>query len=296
MTDPELVQALAGVPEGPRARFLDFHAQHPIRRLAVGARSLEYVSFGRGKRVLVHLPGLLSDARAAVHLASLGDEFRILSPTYLDTDDVGAQIDAIARMLEAERVDRAALVGQTLGGYVAQLFASAHPSSVSHLVLAHAGVPEPGQMPSLETTHRFVRLIPFPVAGAVLTRLLLGGVAKAGRHPDVDPGAASLILAYFRFRQSRMSRQTALARYGLSRELGRAFPRYRDGLMRWRGKALVFYGRGAWCNERHVARLRELYASVEAHRFEAGGHWNIYLQPDESARVIERFIGADASA
>src|SRR5262245_21038152 len=118
MTDA-LAHALADVPEAPRKRFLDFHNRTPIQRLAVADGSLEYVSCGSGARVLVHLPGLLSDARAAVHLAPLADRFRLLTPSYLDTTDVAKQIDAVVRMLDAERVDRAAIVGQTLGGYLA---------------------------------------------------------------------------------------------------------------------------------------------------------------------------------
>jgi aminoacrylate hydrolase len=296
MTDLALAQALAGVPEGPRTRFLEFQAQHPVRHLAVPGHSLEYVACGHGPRVLVHLPGLLSDARAAAHLASLADRFRILTPTYLDTMDVAAQIDAVVRMLDVEGVERAAVIGQTLGGYLGQVIASVHPDRISHLVLAHAGVPEPAQMPNLTAMYRVVQLLPFALTSAYITRTLLAGVAKASQHPDVDPDEASLVLAYFRFRQAHLTRTTALARYGLSRALGRTFPRYREGLHRWPGKTLVFYGRGAWCHEGHVTRLRELHAHVEAHRFEAGGHWNFYLQPEASLQLVERFVGADDRA
>jgi pimeloyl-ACP methyl ester carboxylesterase len=293
MTGLTLAQALADVPEGPRTRFLELLAQHPMRHVAVAGNTLEYVACGRGEQVLVHLPGLLSDARAAAHLAPLADRFRSLTPTYLDTQDVAAQVDAVVRMLDAERVERAAVIGQTLGGYLGQVIASAHPDRISHLVLAHAGVPEPAQMPSLTAMYRLVQLLPFALTSAYITRTLLAGVAKASRHPDVDPDEARLILAYFRFRQSQLTRTTVLARYGLARELGRAFPRYRDGLRGWPGKILVCYGRGAWCHEGHVARLRELHASVEAHQLDAGGHWNFYLQPAASLQLVERFVRAD---
>jgi pimeloyl-ACP methyl ester carboxylesterase len=289
MTD-SLAQALAGVPEAPRRRFLEFHARHPVQRLALSEGSLDYVSCGGGARVLVHLPGLLSDARAAVHVAALADRFRILTPSYLDTTDVARQVDAVVRMLDAERVDRAAIVGQTLGGYLGQMIASAHPDRVSHLVLAHAGVPDPDQMPSLAAMYRVVQLLPFSWTSAYITRTLLAGVARASRHPDIDPAEASLILAYFRFRQAHLTRATALARYGLARALGRAFPRYRDALRSWPGSVLVFHGTGAWCNAAHLARLRELYPRVEAHHVEAGGHWNLYLQPAASAGLIDSFV------
>ena len=295
MTDIALAAALAAVPEAPRNRFLSLWEQHAIRRLETPAGPLEYTACGTGARVLVHLPGLLSDAHAAVHLAPLLVRFRILTPTYLDTPDVAAQIDAVRRMLDAESAPRAAILGQTLGGYLGQMIASAHPARISHLVLAHAGLPERDQMPSLAAMYRAVQLLPFALTSAYLARIVLGGVAKAGRHPDIDPGEASLILAYFRYRQSHLTRRTALARYGLSRAIGRAFPRYRDGLRSWPGRTLVFYGRGAWCNDRHVARLREYHTHVDARRFEAGGHWNLYLQPDICARLIDAFIPTAAA-
>ncbi|QSQ26198.1 alpha/beta hydrolase [Pyxidicoccus parkwayensis] len=294
MKTEQLRHALAGVPEATRERFIAFHEQNPVRRLDVGGHTLEYIAFGRGDRVILHLPGLLSNADAAVYLVPLADRARILSVTYLPTSDTGAQLQAFLRLLDAEHVSRAAVLGQTLGGHLAQCFTGAHPDRVSELVVAHAGLPlrEEIQMRQVNLLYGLMHGVPFPLIRQVLTRPLLAGVQRAGQHPDIEPGQAALIQAYFALRQAKLDRRTTLARYGLLRDVARVFPeKYRAGLASWPGRTLVMYSRGQWCNEHHVARMRELLTGLTAHTQDAGAHWNLYLLPEASSRLVGNFLG-----
>jgi pimeloyl-ACP methyl ester carboxylesterase len=116
--------------------------------LSLGNAKMRYVSFGRGERILVLLPGL-SDGLATVEGKAL-----LLAPPYRrffknwtvymfsrrEELPEGATVQDMAedqiRALETLGIRRACVVGVSQGGMIAQAMAAAHPERVEKLVLA----------------------------------------------------------------------------------------------------------------------------------------------------------------
>ena len=114
----------------------------------IGGTQMQYVSFGRGKKTAVVLPGL-SDG-----LATVGGKALVLSVPYWkylkeytvflfsrkdEMPDGYSMEDMADDQAEAMRIlgiDSACVLGVSQGGMIAQLLAARHPEMVTKLVLA----------------------------------------------------------------------------------------------------------------------------------------------------------------
>lgn len=116
--------------------------------VAVGNTKMSYVSFGRGKRVLILLPGL-SDGLATVKGKALllAAPYRLFFERYTvymfsrrDEMPSGYSIRDMARdqaeAMKALGIGRACVMGASQGGMIAQYLAIDHPELVEKLVLA----------------------------------------------------------------------------------------------------------------------------------------------------------------
>src|SRR5690606_35657989 len=92
-----------------------------------------------GAPVLVLLPGTLGTAQIFWNqIAALGDRIRILSLTYPIVGDVAELADGLAALLDQLGVQRASLLGSSLGGFLAQTFAARHPARVEQLFIGNS--------------------------------------------------------------------------------------------------------------------------------------------------------------
>ncbi|GAA6199940.1 alpha/beta hydrolase [Aquicoccus sp. SU-CL01552] len=114
-----------------------FAAQFPERRLVLNGRTWGYVEAGQGP-ALVLIPGTLG--RGDVfwqQIAALSDRLRVVAVTYPETGGIEDWADDLAALMGHLGLQGAALLGSSLGGYLAQYFAAAHPTRVDRLFAAN---------------------------------------------------------------------------------------------------------------------------------------------------------------
>lgn len=123
-----------------------YHAKNGTVALQGGR--MDYIAFGRGARTLVMLPGLgdgLSAVRGkalpfALAYRAYAREFRVYLFSRKDPLAPGCSIEEMARdqgaALDALEVRRAAVLGVSQGGMIAQRLALQRPELVERLVLA----------------------------------------------------------------------------------------------------------------------------------------------------------------
>lgn len=114
--------------------------------VTVNGLKLHYEASGQGDTTLVCLHGISSNSRSWRHqLAGLGERYRVIAwdaPGYGRSDDPPGPFamsyfaDRLAGLLEALGLEKAVIVGLSMGGVVAQEFYRRHASKVSTLVLA----------------------------------------------------------------------------------------------------------------------------------------------------------------
>lgn len=255
----------------------------------------EYLVSGSGPRTLLLLPGLLGDAASLwQQIAEFERDHRVVSLTYPDTPSLRGQLDALARVLDAEGVERAVVVGQTLGGFLAQAFARAFPERVEGLVLVHAGVPDPKLGATVRRDIGLARVLPWFLIRGYLHRALRKMIAGLVADSAVDGKQAETVAEHFRDRFARhLDKRRVLARYGLMANLHQARPFEREDvrglLLEGKARVLILFSESNVFG-RQLDRLRELYPG--AREASMGRRHNIALliKPEESHRQIRDFL------
>ncbi|MBI2848747.1 MAG: alpha/beta hydrolase [Chloroflexi bacterium] len=140
--------------EEMRGQFFNHYGVSPLYRnleLSGSGRRIHYLEMGEGKPVvLIHGIGLNGSVTWAPILAKLGACTHVLAPdlpgfglsTKVDfsnvDDKLGYFVDFLLEFLDSQGIERASLVGSSLGGGIALSFALTHPDRVEKLLLEGA--------------------------------------------------------------------------------------------------------------------------------------------------------------
>lgn len=185
--------------------------------------------------------------------------------------------DDLLAVLDAERVERVALVCQSLGAWAGLPLANQHPDRIACLVLGGSTTPaySPGNWLVLQ---RAVQ------TEASLRRGALTDLAEMGFAPDFGARRPDLAYLYFRANELNAPRDGAL----LASEEVRLYPK---DLANYRVPTLVTGGAHDQLlkpeNHKHVATL---IPGAELHTFSNAGH-SAYLEaPGDYNRAVGRFI------
>ena len=119
----------------------------PPKEAVVFGQKIQYVDVGTGP-VVVLLHGLGGNsANWAFNFAALSAKYRVIAPDQIGfgrSDKplinyrVGTYVDFLDKFLEGLKVERASLVGNSMGGWIAALYAVKYPKRVERLVLVDA--------------------------------------------------------------------------------------------------------------------------------------------------------------
>jgi pimeloyl-ACP methyl ester carboxylesterase len=119
----------------------------PLKETTVFGQNIKYVDVGSGP-VVVLLHGLGGNSSNwAFNFAALSAKYRVIAPDQIGfgrsdkpliSYRVGTYADFLDKFLEGLNVERASLVGNSMGGWIAALYALKYPKRVERIVLADA--------------------------------------------------------------------------------------------------------------------------------------------------------------
>src|SRR6185295_13250923 len=143
---------------------------------------------------LVLLPGALLEPSEAL-LRRLGASRRVITLTYPDATRMTDLADAIAGQLAAAGIERAAVLGSSYGGWVAQCLARRHPELVRRLILVHTFALRPDAAWRFRLGLKIWKAIP----GPLLRGLMMARVRRMLRPVrDSSPEEHQRALTYVR--------------------------------------------------------------------------------------------------
>jgi len=129
--DPRVVSSLRG-----------FRGDHPIQRVDVRGRIWPYVRLGESPEAVLFVHGMGGSYDIWwQQMRALVDRYTVISVAYAAEPYLDGSARALESVLDREGIERVHLVGTSMGGYVAQYFASTEPERVTSLVLSNTFPP-----------------------------------------------------------------------------------------------------------------------------------------------------------
>ena len=115
-----------------------FASNHKETRFQRQGRDWGLIDTGGDGPALLLIPGTLGRADIFFRqIAALSPRLRILAVSHPGGGTLGDWVEDIVALLDARGINQAAVLGSSLGGYMAQLLAGLHAGRVSHLFAAN---------------------------------------------------------------------------------------------------------------------------------------------------------------
>ncbi|MGD0547636.1 MAG: alpha/beta hydrolase, partial [Terracidiphilus sp.] len=260
---------------------------NPEKLVWDGAAEWRYRVIGSGSPALLAIPGgeLVNDLGFDFALAIRGC-CRVIYPAYPRVHSMEELASGLRAILDAEKVEQAAILGASFGGALAQVFVRAYPHRISHLMLSNCGVPLRYLVPSLHLFDWMAQVLPW----FAITRLLRGPLLKA-----LDPAARDRDFwkAYLdEMLSTRIAKADMLANFRIQLEYHRRFHFTPGDLEGWTGKVLIAESDTDVIGPRRREALRQTYPNAEVHTFHNGGHATMFLRFDEYLAMVKRFLSS----
>ena len=250
---------------------------------------LNYLESGQGEQSVLLLHGLFGSARNLTRLASaLEPDFRVFrvdlrnhgESFHFDTMSLREMADDVRRLLDFLGIERAALVGHSLGGKVAMQFALSWPQRVTRLVVADIA-------PVAYKPHHNATLA--ALCGIDLRAL------KSRAEADAALAAVEGELAVRQFLLKNLTRDSGGAwRWKLNlAAIDEAYDDLRQAPTGepYQGAMLFIKGElSAYIQDKHRSVMHRLFPLGELAVIDGAGHWLHAEKPEAFNSLVSEFL------
>lgn len=264
------------------------------KSIVAGGVKTNYHDVGAGKPlVLIHGsgPGVSAWANWRLNMPVLGESFRVLAPDMLGFGytewpkepirDIAVWVKHMAGFLDALKLDKVSIVGNSFGGSLTLAFMIAHPDRVERAVLmGAAGVSFPitealdyvwGYKPSLEAMKKSIGYL------ANNPAMITDDLIKSRYDASVRPGVFEAYSALF----GETPRQKHITMLASDPEKIAKLPH----------EVLILHGKEDQVIPLDVSiRLHELIKRSDAHFFGNCGHWVQIERMATFNRLVAAFV------
>ncbi|MEM5471799.1 alpha/beta hydrolase [Hoeflea sp. AS60] len=256
-----------------------FAAQHPEQRIDLNGREWGLCDVGSGP-VLILIPGTLG--RGDVfwqQITALKDRLRILAVTYPSSGGIVDWSGDLITLMDRLGVESAAVLGSSLGGYLAQYMAANAPARVTKLIAAN----------TLCAVHGIDQRLPYSLdlMNAPIADLRAGfgqGLgAWAVAHPE-QANLVALLLAEVNGRIPEPELRNRLMGLKSAPELT-PVPLSRADIV------IIEADDDPLIPPQMRAAVRDTLKPGCAYRFLAGGHFPYVARPDTYTGLLEQVMG-----
>ena len=275
-------EVYADVDAATVASLVAFRAATPVRHLTLDGQTWQYVTLGDGPGTVVFLHGL-SGAHDIwwQQLESLATTHRTIAVTYPPVHRLCELAAGVIAILDAHEVATSAVVGSSLGGYLAQYLLQHHPERIDRAVFANTFPPND----RLREEHQLRAVV-----GRFLPERVVAAAFRDSNTRKVVPASQGdpLVAAYLT-EQSQVPglKQRLLARYHTVVEPFEIVDPAPVGVP----LLLLESDNDPLIDATLRAALRSTYPTAKVHTFAAGGHFPYLNRPVEYTAVLRDLLG-----
>jgi pimeloyl-ACP methyl ester carboxylesterase len=229
--------------------------------------------------ILVMLPGTLGTAEIFWNqIAALGGKARIVSVTYPPVGNVRKLADGLAALLDKLGIEKASVVGSSLGGYLGQWFAARYPARVETLYIGNS-LTDPRTVNPARQPPAALKKAP----AAMHQAIVLGSVET---WPEPEPVFRRLKEILRHSGRKLISGETLKARV-LATATGKevpppALPQARTVIIECADDPLI--PRAA------QKAMRRKYPRAKLYRLPRGGHYPYITRPGDYTKILARHL------
>ncbi len=275
------------VPKEQQEQLLTFRATHQAKKLIVGGVEWNYLASGQAAETILLLTGGLNTYDAGFQIISdFEQSYRVLAIRYPDVATVAELVEGVVALLDAEQVQRVHVLGQSLGGMVAQCLVRRFPDRVQTLVLSSTAAPDKGLVAHMKRQERLVALFPKWLLRPVSERRILPMLA------EVPVEERAFWTAFMREQIALYVTKTwLLCQYKLLADYCANYQFAADDLANWPGSILILQ---ADDDEliRRLARtpLTAFYPQARVYMLHQAGHVLLITRRQEYIDVVKLFL------
>jgi pimeloyl-ACP methyl ester carboxylesterase len=252
-----------------------------LRTLRSPSVDWSYRVAGAGGEGVLLLPGAIGSGEVYFPLLGhLADELRLVAIDYPVVSSLDEMLSGLAAILDAEGIERVALVGSSFGGMVAQSFLARFPGRTTRVVLAATGPPDPERAARNEKWLARARYVPMPLFRLLMKLLIRKMLKRVERDRE-------LWSRFYRDAIDGWRRARLLSQYRLAIEFDRRVRPPSD----FPGEMLLLEGsEDAVATKKSRDALKAAYPRARVHAFEGAGHGLSLERPDEWKAVVGGFL------
>ena len=260
--------------------------EHPPKHLTVEGTDWRYISLGTGETGLLLLPGAAGGGEAYFRLASqLADRYRLVMVSYPVVGGLDEMLKGLTAILDAEGIDRVALMGGSFGGTVAQAFLLRYPKRTHRVILTGTVPPVPARATTNRRWLRVLRLIPMSWMRSLLRLVLRKTMKNVTRDRDFWE-------RFYIDAVDSLTWKDLETRYRVGIDFDRDYADKTADLEGWPGEILILEGsEDAMAKPESREALKAAYPTASIHTFEGAGHGMSVERPEEYEAVVFAFLG-----
>ncbi|HVF57594.1 MAG TPA: alpha/beta hydrolase [Pyrinomonadaceae bacterium] len=263
----------------------------PEKKLALRGVEWEYITGGRGERVLLLLHGAAGGAETMHALAeAFADEYRTIAPTITSVRRLDEVCDALSAILDKEHVGRAVVFGGSFGGVVAQAFAKRYARQVEDLILLSTGVPNRALGARTEKILKYLSYLPFPLMRALM-KLEISRHLKAPAPSEEAARIDAFKKRLDDYFDHKLTKDVMLSRVALTIDFNKHESLTPEDFDAWPGRVLIIESdNDPMIGPEDRSRLRAAYPRALVCTFPGAGHMIPLLKLEEMVEVVKAFL------
>ncbi len=271
------------VQEKIRQALERFREQHPVQTMKIDGAWWEYLLTGEGEETLVFLHGMLGSVDVWwQQILALEGTYRILAVTYPAVPTLEGLTEGVWRLMAYYGIEKAAVIGSSMGGYLAQYMLSRYSEKWTHVVLGNTFPPNDHIARETRWQRRLLPLLPEWLIKRQMRRHIEEVIYPSSGYSET---VRWVLLEQLQ----RMRKEDLLARYRCIIEpfsppqLGEQAP-----------PVLIIESDNDPLIPPSLRNLlKSTYPTAGVYTFHEAGHFPYLSHSDEYTRVLQRFLAGE---